>query len=356
MCAKIEPMEKCMTAATNFNQFFYEIELAYEYNCICSYVENQMESATKHGVCKSSDVFYQPNTITKTYLQGKLDNYAQQRNIFFLKIKNALKDTAVLDELENIKKQTTDCFNKYYKTNKTFEEICEEDGMTNDSKFNQDLQLYRQEKSSEEFNNLVEMFADCRKAWQSCDNVIIARDILQALEDEIDSYGCKAYYGGQSKVDDVYKLNCETIKDLNKYAKGMYKSQQKLVNKCAERLKKSAVPKNADPLVAKHKELVEVLNVCGALCAFVYILNKRRIAATTANVKKIDLLKARLIDMFMGVNPLKKFKPTDFVYVHKIELDELINTLLYFEDTDDIINSIKNETGYDFEIEEVPTI
>lgn len=337
------------------NNFYLAIKKACQYNYVCLYAQNQIKSNDQNGVFTAKDIFDQEKDRSQLYLEKKLELYSIKRNKYFSFINNNIFDNEIDKEFETQKNNLTNEFNEYYKTNKKFEDIMDGDFII-DEKFNSDLYApFELGQTREEFATLAFAFSAYLHASSDYRNVLVARDIISTLDDDFNSNGYKSMFYGKPKSSNVFKLNNETLGTLIDFGKNTTIRKLKELDKIEKNIKKLGEPEIDSNLSNKHKDLTADTVILEAILVYIDAFKERYDALTKPPFSKKLMLKAKLNDASIGVNPFKKFVPDDFVYVHKSELEDVCNLLSTLNDTKNLIEFICKKTGlkYNFVEEEM---
>lgn len=329
------------------NEFYRAIEKAYEYNYVCRFVENQIKQPNNGDkIFLSADIFDRQNSSKQNYLDRKLEGYALQRNRFFSVVLKAFEEETIDEELNNIKNAVIEKFNAYYKTNKNFEDVFDKDSIIDQTLYDSFYMINNNTDTSKEFEELAMTVSSYIHAFSKYKNYVTARDILDTLNNDINASGYKSLYYGIPKSKEVYKLDGDTLDDITNFV--LKESSQKLKKsyKLEKYFKKQEQPDTQSDEFNEYTNLSSDIIILQILSIYLTALNDRYVSATKPDFKKLDLLKTKLADLSSGINPFKKNKITDFIYIHKIELDDIFNLLLSLDNTEDFVKKLSENTGY----------
>lgn len=334
------------------DEFYRAIQKAYEYNYVCGLVVNQIrEPAKGNNVYSASDIFDEQKSIKQIYLDSKLEGYATQRNKFFSVVLDAFQEETIEKELQKIKNVVIDMFNAYYKTNKKFEEVFDKDSILDKTLYDSFYMTNNTRDDSPEFEELAMAVSTYIQAFSKYKHYVTALDILNTLNNDFNKNGYKSFYYGIPQSRDVHKLSGDVLNEAINFTLKENASKFKAANKLEKKLRKQEQVDLESEEYQKYSDLSGELMILELLSIYLTALSDRYASSTKPDFNKIDVLKLKLADLSLGVNPFKKNKTTDFIYVHKLELEDILSLLLALENTEELVKKISENTEYELPVE-----
>lgn len=291
---------------------------------------NHLVPENGNMVFTRDDIFGSKSKEKRIYNE-RFHEYAKMRTESFLKIREGLESYGFQEKFKRNSKVFIEIYNELGRNKVKYEDVFSSNDIKNWAFFyNIDKVLrkgaFRSNKERLELAIINEQFLgfyDQYRAWKS------AYDIFNVLDNDIDTYGNKSIYHGRTGGQDVLKIKND---DYEKFFNGVFRVLDRtsaMLND--EYRKKVKIFAGEDKKDDRISELEYYLAVIAAIENFYQKMSKRYKAANKAYEKQTSKLKIfrKLFTSNKRENDENKLV-VDSVYVHKLEIQELVDLLLAF--------------------------